>query len=265
FLELVHRLDKETSGILLVAKKRSALTALQEQFRQRRTDKQYSTLVIGDWPAGLGRIEVALVKTLDAQGERRVRVAGSVATTAAAAPGRRNTRRGDDDEEDDSGMPSLTLVRPRERLPGATLLDVTIRTGRTHQIRVHLQHAGYPIVGDDKYGDFELNHAWSRQGVARAGDAAAPRLRFERMFLHARRLAFDHPASGARISLQAALPADCLALLRHLGASAATLEALAHSNADVAAAASTAASSAPPAPAPAPASRPRPAPTRSRP
>ena len=188
FLELVHRLDKETSGILLVAKKRSALTALQDQFRERDTDKTYAALVTGAWPATLKVIDVALHKYLDGAGERRVR-----AVPADAPNGRR----------------SISLVRVAERFDRFSLLDVTIKTGRTHQIRVHLQQAGHPIVGDDKYGDFDLNHRLAR-GEALKG------LRFERMFLHARHLAFDHPASGERITLEAPLPAECVTLLGYL-------------------------------------------------
>ncbi|MCK6426330.1 MAG: RluA family pseudouridine synthase [Burkholderiaceae bacterium] len=196
FLELVHRLDRETSGILLIAKKRGALTALQDQFRQRETGKTYAALVVGAWPATLKVVDVALHKYLDAGGERRVR--------AVAA-------------DDPDGRRSISLVRVVRSLsapaPGFTLLDVTIRTGRTHQIRVHLQQAGHPIVGDDKYGDFALNRALAR-------GALLPGCRFERMFLHARRLAFDHPVSGARLELEAALPAECATLLTHLSSAA---------------------------------------------
>ena len=193
-LELVHRLDKETSGILLIAKKRSALTALQEQFRQRQTGKTYTALALGDWPAALKVIDVALHKYLDAAGERRVRAVA---------------------EDNDDGRRSISLVKVVERLPGAhpvTLLDVTIKTGRTHQIRVHLQQAGHPIVGDDKYGDFTLNKAFAR-------GQAVPGVRFERMFLHARHLSFDHPASGERITLDAPLPSECATLLAALRSS----------------------------------------------
>jgi len=188
FLELVHRLDKETSGILLLAKKRSALTALQDQFRARDTGKTYSALVIGRWPATLKVIDVALHKYLDAGGERRVRTVHA---------------------EDASGRRSITLVKVARAFEAYSLLDVTIKTGRTHQIRVHLAHAGHPIVGDDKYGDFTLNKQFAR-GEGLAG------LRFERMFLHARQLAFDHPASGERLTLQAPLPAECVTLLTRL-------------------------------------------------
>ncbi|MFI4930592.1 MAG: RluA family pseudouridine synthase [Burkholderiales bacterium] len=185
FLELVHRLDKQTSGVLLLAKKRSALTALQDQFRSRATDKTYAALVIGAWPAAKKVIDVALHKSTAADGVRRVRAV---------------------DADDEDGRRSITLVKVARRCQAYTLLDVTLKTGRTHQIRVHLAHEGHAIVGDDQYGDFELNRQLAR-GEGLAG------FRFARMFLHARRLAFNHPASGARIELQAPLPAECVRLL----------------------------------------------------
>jgi 23S rRNA pseudouridine955/2504/2580 synthase len=187
FLELVHRLDKETSGLLLIAKKRSALTALQDQFRSRETGKTYAALVIGRWPAKKKVIDVALHKFLTGEGERRVRAAAG----------------------EDEGKRSITLVQVAQAFDAYTLLDVTIKTGRTHQIRVHLAHEGHAIVGDEKYGDFELNKSFAR-------GEAVPGLRFARMFLHARRLAFDHPASGERIELEAPLPPECATLLSHL-------------------------------------------------
>ncbi|MCW5322767.1 RluA family pseudouridine synthase [Verminephrobacter aporrectodeae subsp. tuberculatae] len=182
FLELVHRLDRETSGILLVAKKRSALIQLQDQFRERATGKTYLALVPGTWPADKKRIDLPLHKYLQADGERRVRV-----TTA----------------QDPDGMRAITRVKLRsslparlaQGLPAMSLLEVTIETGRTHQIRVHLASQGYAIVGDDKYGDFELNKRLQKLGM-------------KRMFLHAWRLQFMHPASGERLSLQAELPPD---------------------------------------------------------
>ena len=188
YLELVHRLDRETSGILLLAKKRSALLALQEQFRARETGKTYAALVVGRWPARLKVIDVALHKTEDAGGERRVFPVAN-------------------DHPD--GQRSISLVRIAQEFAATTLLDVTIKTGRTHQIRVHLQHSGHVIVGDDKYGDFALNRRYAR-------GEAVPGVRFERMFLHARQLAFDHPASGARLELVAPLPPDCAALVAAL-------------------------------------------------
>ena len=182
FLELVHRLDRETSGILLVAKKRSALIHLQDQFRERETGKTYLALVQGAWPANKKVIDQPLHKYLQADGERRVRV-----TTV----------------DDPEGMRSITLVkvrkvmeaRPMQGLPAMSLLEVTIKTGRTHQIRVHLSSQGHPIVGDDKYGDFDLNRRVQKQGL-------------KRMFLHAWRLQFNHPASGERVELRAELPPE---------------------------------------------------------
>ena len=192
YLELVHRLDRETSGVLLLAKKRSALNALQQQFRARDTGKTYAALVFGAWPERLKLIDVPLHKYLQADGERRVR-----ASTADDALAKR----------------SITLVKVVQRFAGFTLLDVSIKTGRTHQIRVHLAHAGHPIVGDPKYGDFEANKLLARGGML-------PGQRYDGMFLHARRLAFDHPASGERIEVEAPLPAACAALLRRLPAAA---------------------------------------------
>jgi 23S rRNA pseudouridine955/2504/2580 synthase len=191
FLELVHRLDRETSGLLLIAKRRSALTALQDQFRQRETGKTYQALVIGRWPAKLKVIDVALHKYLDSAGERRVR---------AVAPGAEEGRR------------SISLVKVAQSFTDFTLLEVTIKTGRTHQIRVHLQNAGHPIVGDDKYGDFALNKEMAR------GESVS-NCRFDRMFLHAARLSFDHPITHARMALHAPLPAECATLLARLGGS----------------------------------------------
>jgi len=189
YLELVHRLDKETSGVLLLAKKRSALTALQDQFRARPNEKAvgkiYAALVFGAWPANLKVLDLALHKTLDSAGERHVRV-----VSPAHADGRR----------------SITLVRVVRALAACTLLDVTLKTGRTHQIRVHLAHSGHPIVGDPKYGDFARNKAFARDR------------RFNRMFLHARQLAFEHPAGGGRLMLEAPLPPECRDLLSALDA-----------------------------------------------
>ena len=184
----MHRLDKETSGLLLIAKKRSALLALQEQFRQRETGKTYAALVLGAWPSSKKVIDVALHKFMSTDGERRVK-----AVEADDADGRR----------------SITLVKVTRSFEGYSLLDVTIKTGRTHQIRVHLLHEGHAIAGDDKYGDFAANRALAR-------GEAIPGVRFGRMFLHARRLQFQHPATGEVIELQAPLPPECAALLQAL-------------------------------------------------
>lgn len=187
-LELVHRLDRETSGLLLVAKKRSALKGLQDQFRERETGKTYLTLVKGRWPSRLKVLDQPLHKYLLGDGERRVKV---------VEPGHPD------------GMRSVTLVKVQRYMPtplglesvcpdGLTLLEVTIKTGRTHQIRVHLSHAGYPIAGDDKYGDFELNRRLARAGL-------------KRMFLHAWRLRLAHPIGGEPLELHSELPSELLA------------------------------------------------------
>ena len=187
FLELVHRLDRETSGILLVAKKRSALKALQDQFRERETGKTYLALVAGAWPLNKKVLDKPLHKYLLDDGERRVRVVA---------------------KDDPDGMKAVTLVKVRERSPGGaggqaySLLEVTIKTGRTHQIRVHLASEGLPIVGDDKYGDFELNKVLGKEGL-------------KRMFLHAWRLQFNHPVSGERTELLAPLPPELAQFLHH--------------------------------------------------
>jgi 23S rRNA pseudouridine955/2504/2580 synthase len=180
-LELVHRLDRETSGILLVAKKRSALLKLQDQFRDRETGKTYLALVSGAWPANRKVIDLPLHKYLQADGERRVKVVT---------------------KDDPDGMRAITLVKVARKLEGFSLLEVTIKTGRTHQIRVHLAAQGHPIAGDDKYGDFELNKALAKQGL-------------KRMFLHAWRLQFNHPATEERIELLAPLPPELAKFADH--------------------------------------------------
>jgi 23S rRNA pseudouridine955/2504/2580 synthase len=177
-LELVHRLDRETSGVLLVAKKRSALKHLQDQFRDRETGKTYMALVLGLWPSNKKVIDSPLFKyTVDTgvgEGERRVKVVG---------------------KDDPNGMRSITLVRVARTVGPYTLLEVTIKTGRTHQIRVHLASQGHPIAGDEKYGDFEHNKHLQKLGL-------------KRMFLHAWQLKFQHPQSGRLVTLQAPLPPE---------------------------------------------------------
>ena len=186
FLELVHRLDRETSGILLVAKKRSALKHLQDQFRERETGKTYLALVAGQWPEKLKVLDQPLHKYLMPDGERRVEVVA---------------------KDHPDAMPSLTLVKATRTGAGFTLLEVTIKTGRTHQIRVHLAAEGMPIAGDGKYGNFELNKSLRRAG------AVVP---LRRMFLHAWRLQFNHPVSGERIQLLAHLSSDLTQFLDHV-------------------------------------------------
>ena len=181
FLELVHRLDRETSGILLIAKRRMALKLLQEQFRERETDKVYLALVKGNWPANQRVIDKALHKYEAPNGERRVKVVAN-------------------DHPD--GLRSITLVKVKNSVANGafTLLEVTIKTGRTHQIRVHLADAGHPIAGDDKYGDFDLNKTLQKS------NANVPSLK--RMFLHAWSLKFNHPKLRKVVHLTAQLPPE---------------------------------------------------------
>jgi 23S rRNA pseudouridine955/2504/2580 synthase len=178
FLELVHRLDRETSGLLVVAKKRSALVRLQDQFRERHPEKRYLALVKGRWTRGEREVTLGLRKYLTAEGERRVAV-------------------------DRAGRESRTTFALVRAYGDFSLLSASIETGRTHQIRVQLAHLGFPILGDDKYGDFELNRAVGRQGL-------------RRMFLHAAELAFEHPLTAEPVRLAAPLPPDLARFLDHL-------------------------------------------------
>ncbi len=178
FLELVHRLDRDTSGILLIAKKRSALTALHAQLREGQAHKFYLTLVSGGWRNATQNVKLPLHKYVQASGERRVRV-------------------------ESTGQAAHTVFRLKRTLPGYSLLEAELKTGRTHQIRVHLAHLGFPIAGDDKYGDFPLNKTLARQGL-------------KRMFLHACRLTVEHPLSGLPVTFEAALPADLTAFVDSL-------------------------------------------------
>ena len=183
FLELVHRLDRDTSGILLVAKKRAALIGLHTQLRDGGFDKRYLVLARGKWRDAKRAVRLPLRKLAAPGGERRVRV-----------------------EAD--GADALTVFH-RQRTwpdhdPPLALLEAELKTGRTHQIRVHLAHLDFPIAGDDKYGDFAWNRALAKDGL-------------KRMFLHAARLEFAHPLSNARVSLQSALPDDLSRYLERLG------------------------------------------------
>jgi len=180
FLELVHRLDRETSGILLIAKKRSALTALHAALRDGGMDKHYLALVRGRFRNRRQTVRLALEKFLTAEGERRVRI-------------------------DREGRDSVTVITRLARWAEFSLLDAELRTGRTHQIRVHLAHLKHPIAGDEKYGDF----SWNRE-LARAG--------LKRMFLHAAKLALAHPLSGETLCLEAPLPEELARFLSGLGA-----------------------------------------------
>jgi len=169
-LELAHRLDRDTSGLLMIAKKRSALVELHRMLREGEVEKIYVAAVKGPWSGGAREIRERLHKFVSASGERRVSVSRE-------------------------GVAAVTRIRPLAVCGEASLLELRLLTGRTHQIRVHLAHAGHPVLGDQKYGDFELNRTLAKQGV-------------KRLFLHARRLAFRHPASGERVSFESPLPQD---------------------------------------------------------
>ena len=183
FLELVHRLDRETSGVLLLAKKRSALVNLHEQMRDGVTDKRYLTLVHGDWKNTRQHVKLPLHKYNTADGERRVRVQAD-------------------------GMPSHTIFSLKKKYAEFALLEAELKTGRTHQIRVHLSSSGFAIAGDDKYGDFALNRALLKPAAGRGA--------FKRMFLHAHQITFIHPETNIPMTLNAALPAECKTFLASL-------------------------------------------------
>ncbi|SFM91893.1 23S rRNA pseudouridine955/2504/2580 synthase [Izhakiella capsodis] len=179
FLELVHRLDRDTSGVLLVAKKRSALRALHEQLRDKGMQKDYLALVRGSWPSHLKTVQAPLLKNILQSGERVVQVSAE-------------------------GKPSETQFKVEARFSDATLVKASPITGRTHQIRVHALHAGHPIAFDDRYGDRDFDRQLAPTGLSR-------------LFLHAAALTFIHPVSGETLRIEAPLDTGlkgCLAALR---------------------------------------------------
>ena len=184
FLELVHRLDRETSGLLLIAKKRTALTSLHDQMRDGLTDKRYLTLAVGDWKNKRQHVKLALHKYTLPDGERRVRVQAD-------------------------GQAAHTVFTLLQKFDGFALLEAELKTGRTHQIRVHLASSGFPIAGDDKYGDFALNKALQKATETRGA--------LKRMFLHAHQITFTHPETGKPMTLNAPLAAECQRFLVSLG------------------------------------------------
>lgn len=167
FLELVHRLDRDTSGILLIAKKRSALRNLHEQLRVKAVQKDYLALVRGQWQSHVKSVQAPLLKNELASGERIVKVS-------------------------EQGKPSETRFSIEERYANATLVKASPITGRTHQIRVHCQYAGHPIALDDKYGESEFDVQMRDFGL-------------NRLFLHAFSIRFEHPKSGEILCLTAPL------------------------------------------------------------
>ena len=179
FLELIHRLDKDTSGVLLLAKRRSGLTNLHAQIRKDQTRKIYLTLVWGSWDCQISKVDLSLRKYVSKAGERRVVVDRA------------------------NGKPSLTLFKLLEANEQTSLIEANLKTGRTHQIRVHLAHINYPILGDDKYGDFRRNKLFQKYGL-------------KRMFLHAHQFSFKHPKLGNKITLESPLPMELHQLMRSI-------------------------------------------------
>ena len=177
-LELVHRLDRETSGCLLIAKKRSALKSLHEQFRDDDVNKVYVALLAGQWAQARQHIDAPLKKNVLQSGERMVRVARD-------------------------GKSALTHFKRLQCLASATLVEARPITGRTHQIRVHAQHMGHPIAGDERYGRDEDNRRFRQGGL-------------KRLFLHARQSTFRHPRSGELMQVEAPLDDDLNEFLRCL-------------------------------------------------
>lgn len=175
-LELVHRLDRDTSGCLLVARDRATLTALHAVIRNGGMHKTYLALVAGSWQLGTKRIDAPLATDNRQHGERHVRVAAA-------------------------GKDSVSVFKPVQFFGSlATLMEVDIPTGRTHQIRVHAAFAAHPLLGDDKYGDRERNAELKRHGL-------------KRTFLHAQSVAFEWPGSGVPFHVSAPLPADLTGVL----------------------------------------------------
>jgi 23S rRNA pseudouridine955/2504/2580 synthase len=178
FLELVHRLDRETSGVLMLAKKRTALVALHEMIRNNQTDKRYLMLVAGEWLEKKKRVTLDLQKYVLPNGERRVNVVTDKSK-----------------DKYDEAQHSETIFYLKQSFAEFSLLEAQLVTGRTHQLRVQLAHLGFPILGDDKYGDFALNKTLAKQGL-------------KRMFLHSVETKLKHPLSGEKLQLLAPLPAE---------------------------------------------------------
>ncbi len=170
-IALVHRLDRDTSGCLLLAKRHSMLRKLHEMMRENTIRKHYQTLVKGLWPTTIKHIDAPLRKFQLQSGERMVVV------------------------DKTEGKPAMTLVSNYQHFSNSTLLQLELKTGRTHQIRVHCQACGHAIAGDEKYGDANFNQTLKAVGL-------------KRLFLHAKTLSFAHPRSGETLTITAALPAE---------------------------------------------------------
>jgi 23S rRNA pseudouridine955/2504/2580 synthase len=185
FLELVHRLDRDTSGVLLIAKKRSVLKDLHEQLREGSTRKIYTALLLGAWSGKARRIEAALEKNQLRSGERLVRVAEQGKTAISRF------------------VPEKNFTSARSLTHGASLVRIHLLTGRTHQARVHAAHIGHPIAGDEKYGDAEFNVTMKTFGL-------------KRLFLHAASITFTHPVKSCKIQIEAPLADELQKVLENL-------------------------------------------------
>ena len=175
-LELVHRIDRDTSGLLMIARKPAALRALHALMREGKIEKRYLALVKGKWELGRKRIDVPLRTDIRVGGERTVKA-------------------------HESGKDAVSVFNPVQFFgKRASLVEVSLETGRTHQIRVHAAHAGYPLAGDEKYGEAEFNDTMKASGL-------------KRMFLHAHRLSFVWPDTGVEFSANAPLPADLASVI----------------------------------------------------
>lgn len=178
-IELAHRLDRETSGAIILAKKTSVLRALHQQIRDSQVSKIYLVLVAGQWPKNTTKVDLPLVKNTLLSGERMVAVS-------------------------EEGKPSLSYFKCLAQFEDAAFMQVNLITGRTHQIRVHAQAMGCPVVGDEKYGNEAINETYKQKGM-------------RRLALHARSLSFIHPVSGQTLQIEAPLFKDFAATLKRLG------------------------------------------------
>jgi 23S rRNA pseudouridine955/2504/2580 synthase len=180
-LELVHRIDRDTSGLLLISRKPAALRMLHALMRDGKVEKRYLALVKGKWELGRKRIDVPLRTDIRVGGERTVKA-------------------------HESGKEAVSLFKPVQFFgKKASLVEVSLETGRTHQIRVHAAHAGYPLAGDEKYGEEKFNETMKESGLTR-------------MFLHAHQLSFTWPDTGMEFNASAPLPADLAAVVDALNA-----------------------------------------------
>jgi 23S rRNA pseudouridine955/2504/2580 synthase len=177
FLELVHRLDRETSGCIILAKKRSALVSLHAQLQEHKVDKRYLALVKGGWQGGTKKVTAHLERTSGPNGERMVRVS-------------------------DDGKQATSIIKPVQKFSQYTLVEIQLKTGRTHQARVHCAHIAQPIAGDDRYGDPETNKKLAKVGL-------------KRLFLHAASIEYSNN-ENKKVKINAPLPKELQSVLTKL-------------------------------------------------